>query len=183
MQVVVRVQEHKVYQRKGADIYMAKQLTLLEALTGFVFELTYLDAQKFGIQMEEGEIISNGDIKQVHGKGLPFFKDAMGHGNLYVKFTVLFPKEGELTKQHMQQLKTILPNPNRPKCKATEIINLTPYDEHDLNENEEGGRSTPPISYISRALRRSGRSGRPAESVVSATVIIAKLNHYIIHIL
>lgn len=43
VQVVVRVQEHKLYQRKGADIYMAKQLTLVEALTGFIFELTYLD--------------------------------------------------------------------------------------------------------------------------------------------
>lgn len=67
---------------------MAKQVSLLEALTGFTTELTYLDGKKFGIQSEEGEVISNGDTKQVEGKGLPFFKDAMGQGNLYIKFTV-----------------------------------------------------------------------------------------------
>jgi DnaJ-class molecular chaperone len=57
---------------------------LLEALTGFTIELTSLDGKKFGIRSEEGEIISNNDTKRVEGKGLPFFKDAMGTGNLYV---------------------------------------------------------------------------------------------------
>jgi hypothetical protein len=30
---------------------------------------------------------------------MPFFKDAMGHGNLYVKFSVDFPKRGEISKE------------------------------------------------------------------------------------
>lgn len=93
-------------------------MTLLEALTGFVFEMTYLDGQKFAIKSEEGQVIANNDTKQVQGKGLPFFKDAMGHGNLYVKFSVVFPKAGELTKKHMATLKEVLPRQDRPKTNA-----------------------------------------------------------------
>jgi hypothetical protein len=33
---------------------------------------------------------------------MPFFKDAMGQGNLYVKFIVTMPKRGELTKENIE---------------------------------------------------------------------------------
>lgn len=63
---------------------MTKNISLVEALCGFTAELVYLDGKKFAIHSQEGEVISNADTRQVHGKGLPFFKDAMGHGNLYI---------------------------------------------------------------------------------------------------
>jgi len=28
---------------------------------------------------------------------MPFYKDSMGHGNLYIKFNVQMPKRGELS--------------------------------------------------------------------------------------
>jgi hypothetical protein len=31
-----------------------------------------------------GEIISHDEVKVIKNKGMPFFKDAMGQGNLYV---------------------------------------------------------------------------------------------------
>jgi len=36
-------------------------------------------------------------MKMIKGKGMPFYKDAMSHGNLFVKFNVIFPKRGELS--------------------------------------------------------------------------------------
>lgn len=35
--LVVNIQPHEVFERKGADLYMKKKITLLEALTGFNF--------------------------------------------------------------------------------------------------------------------------------------------------
>jgi hypothetical protein len=35
---------------------------------------------------------------------MPFFKDAMGYGNLYVKFNVTMPKKGELSKEMIEGL-------------------------------------------------------------------------------
>ena len=65
VQVVVRIQKHKTYERKGADIFMAMELTLLEALTGFTVELTYLDGKKFAIQNDETDIISDKTVRKV----------------------------------------------------------------------------------------------------------------------
>ena len=43
-----------------------------------------------------GEVISHGQTKLIRNQGMPFFKDEMGSGNLFVKFDVEFPKKGQL---------------------------------------------------------------------------------------
>lgn len=43
-----------------------------------------------------GEVISHDETKVIKGKGMPFYKDTMSHGNLYIKFVVQFPKRGQL---------------------------------------------------------------------------------------
>ena len=44
---------------------MAMELTLLEALTGFTVELTYLDGKKFAIHNDETDIISDKTVRKV----------------------------------------------------------------------------------------------------------------------
>lgn len=38
---------------------------------------------------------------------MPFYKDAMGHGNLYIKFLVQFPKKGELKDPQIKELQKV----------------------------------------------------------------------------
>jgi len=40
-----------------------------------------------------GDIIQPGTIRQINKKGMPFYKDAMSQGNLYIVFEVDFPKK------------------------------------------------------------------------------------------
>jgi len=54
---VVNEKEHPVFTRKGADLYINKEITLLEALTGFEIEVTHLDGRKLLIKTPEGAII------------------------------------------------------------------------------------------------------------------------------
>lgn len=138
VQVVVRIQKHPTYQRRGADLFVKKSIGLLEALTGFTIELTSLDGKKFGIRSDEGEIISNNDTKRVEGKGLPFFKDAMGTGNLYVQFSIEMPKQ--MNAQQSTLLKQVLPQRQAPVCNASEVLGLRDFDQHELNDHEEGGK-------------------------------------------
>jgi len=42
----IKIEEHKIYKRVGADLLINKKITLLEALTGFHFELEMLDKKK-----------------------------------------------------------------------------------------------------------------------------------------
>ena len=41
--LIVQEKQHEVFTRKGADLFMKKDITLLEALTGLEFTLTHLD--------------------------------------------------------------------------------------------------------------------------------------------
>jgi DnaJ-class molecular chaperone len=96
--VKVGVKKHKQFERNGADLLMAKEITLKQALLGFSFTLKYLDGKDLVISSVPGEVIEFGAAKSVKGKGLPFYKDKMSHGNLIIKFSVKFPKANELTE-------------------------------------------------------------------------------------
>ena len=47
--IVVQEQPHKVFKRKGADLFMEKDITLLESLTGVDFIVDYFDGQSFRV--------------------------------------------------------------------------------------------------------------------------------------
>jgi DnaJ family protein A protein 2 len=82
------IQPHDVFERKGADLFIEKKIMLLEALTGFTFEITHLDGRVLKIATMPGEVIENGSIKMIRNQGMPFHKDEMGSGNLFVRFKV-----------------------------------------------------------------------------------------------
>lgn len=90
--IIVQEQPHKVFKRKGADLLIEKEITLLQALTGVDFVITHLDGTKLRIQNTPGEVIKPDDIKTVEEKGLPFHRSSFKTGNLYVVFKVAFPK-------------------------------------------------------------------------------------------
>ena len=96
--VRVIVEKHKLYTRKGADLFIERKITLLEALTGISFNLTKLDGDIINIQTAPGEVIGHNIIKCVKGMGMPFFKDSFSYGNLYVQFQVEFPKSSTLSQ-------------------------------------------------------------------------------------
>jgi DnaJ family protein A protein 2 len=47
--IVVNEQPHPVFKRKGADLLIEKEITLLEALTGCDFVVDFLDGSKFRV--------------------------------------------------------------------------------------------------------------------------------------
>ena len=56
---IVEIEKHPVYERKGADLFYKKKISLLEALTGFSLQLEHLDKAKFTVATAPGEIISH----------------------------------------------------------------------------------------------------------------------------
>lgn len=50
------------------------------------------------ISTEPGEMISSNTIKTISNRGMPFFKDSMCYGNLFINFNVEFPKKGTITE-------------------------------------------------------------------------------------
>lgn len=52
--VIVNIKKHSVFKRKGADLFIAKEITLLESLTGVNYTLTHLDGRKVTITSDPG---------------------------------------------------------------------------------------------------------------------------------
>ena len=138
--IKVSIKKHKIYTRNGADLFFDKEITLKQALLGFNFTIKYLDGKDLLVSSTPGECIAHGTIKVVKGKGLPFYRDTMSYGNLIIKFTVKFPKTGELTEDMREALAKILPGPGTgPVAKGTQAEYLTEFNQADLNSNPSGG--------------------------------------------
>jgi DnaJ family protein A protein 2 len=77
--------------RKGADLFMEKEITLLEALTGVDYIVTHLDGRKIRVKNTPGEVIKPDEVKAVEHMGMPFAKRTYTFGNLFIHFKIKFP--------------------------------------------------------------------------------------------
>jgi DnaJ family protein A protein 2 len=81
-----------VFKRKGADLLIEKEISLLEALTGCDFVVNFLDDTSFRVKSTPGEVIKPDSLMTILEKGLPFHKNPYKFGNLFVLFRVKFPE-------------------------------------------------------------------------------------------
>jgi len=54
---VLKVQEHADFKRKGADLFLERTISLVEALCGFELEITHLDGRKLLVKTSPGELV------------------------------------------------------------------------------------------------------------------------------
>lgn len=57
---VLQQKSHSKFRRKSDDLYVEHNLSLTEALCGFLFVLTHLDGRQLLIKSSPGEIIKPG---------------------------------------------------------------------------------------------------------------------------
>ena len=54
---VVAQEKHEYFKRKGADLLMTKEITLLDSIVGADFEIKHLDGTTFRVQSAPGQVI------------------------------------------------------------------------------------------------------------------------------
>jgi hypothetical protein len=54
---VLKETEHKDFKRKGADLFIERKISLVEALCGFELEITHLDGRKLLCKTSPGELV------------------------------------------------------------------------------------------------------------------------------
>ena len=89
--------------RQGLNLLCEKEISLKEALCGFLFEIKHLNGKTYNIKHDKGNIIPPNFIKQINGLGME--RNNM-KGNLIIKFNILFPKS--LTTEQIDKLSEIL---------------------------------------------------------------------------
>eukprot|EP00930_Biecheleria_cincta_P066632 TRINITY_DN5283_c0_g2_i3.p1 TRINITY_DN5283_c0_g2~~TRINITY_DN5283_c0_g2_i3.p1 ORF type:complete len:515 (-),score=107.27 TRINITY_DN5283_c0_g2_i3:12-1520(-) len=55
--VVIRQEEHKLFKRRGADLFVERRISIVEALCGFELNITHLDGRKLIVKTQPGEIL------------------------------------------------------------------------------------------------------------------------------
>jgi DnaJ family protein A protein 2 len=142
---VVQEKDHDVFKRKGADLLITKSLSLNEALTGFAWKIQHLDGREVVIQSSPGEVIPAEDeggrpfVKIVPNEGMPSHGNPFVKGNLYVLFTVKFPKDGDLSPEAAAAIKKFLPTPAMDIEYDPETAEIVHLDHADVKQFGKGG--------------------------------------------
>ena len=86
----VQLEPHELFERRGEDLILTKQISFSEVCLGTKIEVQSLDGKKFVVNVPSG---TNGDSRlRIKGQGLP--SGPIGdRGDLYVKIGVKVPKK------------------------------------------------------------------------------------------
>lgn len=107
--IVVKIKPNAVFRRVKNDLYMEKTISLIEALTGFAFNLDHLNDQCITIKSNPGTFVSHKETMRIPNLGMPHHKSPMSFGDLFVTFNVQLPET--LNAEQVEVLKTVLPKP------------------------------------------------------------------------
>eukprot|EP00344_Euplotes_crassus_P007162 CAMPEP_0196994280 /NCGR_PEP_ID=MMETSP1380-20130617/591_1 /TAXON_ID=5936 /ORGANISM="Euplotes crassus, Strain CT5" /LENGTH=415 /DNA_ID=CAMNT_0042409609 /DNA_START=10 /DNA_END=1257 /DNA_ORIENTATION=+ len=135
--VVVDLQEHKTFKRRGADLLFEKKITLAEALTGVDFTFKHLDGKKVRVTSPKGAVIKPKSLMTLKEMGLPFHKNSYEFGHMFILFSVEFPET--LKDDQVTQLTKILKAPKKSKDAFDTEAQLEKYNEDHRNTHVEGG--------------------------------------------
>lgn len=142
---VLDQQDHPVFKRKQADLFIEKDITLYEALTGYKFLIESLDERKLLIYSAEGEVTNQGAIRCVRGEGMPTHKNPFVKGDLFIAFNVIFPDSSSLDANQKALLSKILPRPsplgideNADDIEYHYVENMGPNDRHVSQASRDG---------------------------------------------
>lgn len=134
---IVKEKDHPVFKRDGTHLFMEKDIPLVNALTGVQFLVTHLDGRKILVKTAPGDIIKSDAAREIKNEGMPVFSRPYEHGNLYIKFNVVFPKK--LTNQQMTTLLDTLPDKLPIPTKEAEMEEAVMQDVNprDLNQDDQ----------------------------------------------
>lgn len=110
VEVVFSEKKHARFVREGNHLFMKRRITLLEALTGFKFDIQHLDGRVL-VVTHAGGPVKPGDVKRVPDEGMPSNGSIHNMGNLYIEFDVDFPAAHQITPDVRRVLAAALPAP------------------------------------------------------------------------
>ncbi len=109
--VRLRLKEHPIFERRGADLYLKKEIPFTQALLGGRIQcIPGLDGE---LSLEIPEGTQNGTIFKISGKGMPRFAEE--RGDLYVEIKINLPKDLSLEERlllfQFERIRTLKADP------------------------------------------------------------------------
>lgn len=107
--IVLDEKEHNVFSRKGHDLFLTMEISLVESLCGFQRGIQTLDNRTLVISSIPGEVIKHGEVKVVMNEGMPHYKNPFEKGRLIIAFNVKFPQDNWVPVAKLKDLERLLP--------------------------------------------------------------------------
>ena len=98
--------EHPIFRRRGSDLFVRRNISLLQSLTGAEVTLDHLNGETVTLKSELGDILAPDSVRCVENLGMPVYNAEGKFGKLYVQLNVQYPKG--LSQQQIDGLKKIL---------------------------------------------------------------------------
>jgi DnaJ family protein A protein 2 len=136
--VILVMEKHNQFVRKGNDLLGEIKISLAEALdTAQSLTVKHLDGRTLHIAREEGYIISPGAVMRVSEEGMPKRENPLMKGDMYLRFTVEFPKT--LPADIQQQVVALLTPSCPPLASSKDAMNVIENhdDEHHDHDHWE----------------------------------------------
>jgi len=90
LQIIYNILPHKLFERRGNDLYTNMTISLSQSLLGFETTFQHLDKRKLTIKRDE--VTWQGMKMRIKNEGMPDYRDSNKKGNLIVTFDVQFPR-------------------------------------------------------------------------------------------
>jgi len=116
--VKLEAKKHSRFIREGAHLFYRKQISLLEALTGFEFTIQTLEKRTLIVQSLPDVLYHPGSVRAIRDEGMPQETNPSVRGNLYIALSVKFPDE--LDDNSIAQLRKVLTGNKRSKISKGE---------------------------------------------------------------
>lgn len=106
IEFILEEKPHDTFTRRGDDLIVDLELTLLEALSGFSKSVKTLDGRTLPVSASSSRVVQPGQEERFPGEGMPISKKPGQKGDLLVRYVVKFPTQ--LTPAQKEGLKKIL---------------------------------------------------------------------------
>ena len=101
--IAITVLPHKLFTRKGSDLYMTYPITVVQAMLGDKVKIPAIKGEPVTLTIPEGT--QSGDTVKIRGAGVDTGKRLVSKGDMYVKLVVDIPKN--LTREQKEKIKAM----------------------------------------------------------------------------
>ncbi|NPA32994.1 MAG: molecular chaperone DnaJ [Aquificae bacterium] len=117
--ILVNLKPHRIFERKGDDLYVDVNLTFPEAVLGTEIDVPTIEGKEVKVKIPSGT--REGSLIKVPKKGMPRLKGG-GRGDMFVRVHIDVPKysafskligNGKKAEELLKELQEVLPKPKR----------------------------------------------------------------------
>ena len=126
--------EHPIFRRRGSDLFVKRNISLLQSLTGAEVTLDHLNGETVTLKSELGDILAPDSVRCVENLGMPVYNAEGKFGKLYVQLNVQYPKG--LSQEQIDGLKKILGEETK-EVKEEKVKEATKEKKEEAKEEKK----------------------------------------------